>query len=72
MTSHSTLKPSDLFSFFVANFAAPIARSLVAGTMISEYTFGAEIGPSVQELVEGPKLNHTDSSLRCCWMRFSE
>ncbi len=64
--------PNDSFSFLVANFAPPIDRSLVPAGMVSEYRIGAATGPSVQLLTDGPKLNHTDNSLRCCATLFSE
>jgi hypothetical protein len=69
---HAALKPSDLFCVFVAKSAAPMAMSLLAGLMVSEYTSGLETGPLVHELVDGPKLNQAEMSLRLVWILFSE
>src|SRR5262245_51601919 len=70
--SHARLKPNDLFSFLLANLAPPIDRSLFAAGIDSVYTSGPATGPSVQLLLEGPKLNHTDNSLRSVAILFSE
>ena len=47
----------------------PIDRSALVYS--SSYMIGAETGPSVHELSPAVWLNHTDSSLRCCWTLFS-
>ena len=66
------LMPVERFRFLVANSAPPMAMSLVAGLMVSEYSVGAAAGPSVQLLVDGPKLNQAERSLRRVRSLFSE
>jgi len=72
LTRHAVLKPGDLFSVLVAKSAPPIAISLLFPGMNSVYTSGAATGPSVQVLLDGPKLNQADTSWRRVWILFSE